>query len=79
MSAEQTRQVINARGLRCPMPVLRLARTVREGVRDITLLTDDPAALVDVPAYCAEQGWEIAAQEDKADGIRLWHIRVAAA
>ena len=78
MTENAARQVINARGLRCPMPVLRLARQIREGAREITLLTDDPAALVDVPSYCAEQGWEIAAQEDKADNIRLWHIRLPA-
>ena len=75
MSGNTDNLVVNARGLKCPMPVLRLARAVREGARDVALLTDDPAALKDVPAFCAEQGWEISAEEDKADGIRLWHIR----
>lgn len=77
MDEAPQRLVMNARGLRCPMPVLRLARAVREGAREVTLLTDDPAALIDVPAFCAEQGWDILAQEDKADNIRLWHIRAA--
>lgn len=49
---------VDARGLRCPIPALRLARAVREGgPARYRLLADDPAAEGDIPALCAERGW----------------------
>lgn len=56
------RQAINvdARGLRCPLPALRLAKAVRErGGGVYRLLADDPAARRDVPALCGERGWRL--------------------
>ena len=51
---------VDARGLRCPIPALRLARTVREcGPGRYRLLADDPAAEGDIPALCAERGWAL--------------------
>jgi len=45
--------------MRCPLPVLRLARAMREAPEaDVfCLVADDPAAAKDVPAYAAEIGW----------------------
>ncbi len=51
---------VDARGLRCPIPALRLARAVREGGPGrYRLLADDPAAEADIPALCAERGWAL--------------------
>lgn len=53
---------VDARGLRCPIPALRLARAVREGGPGrYRLLADDPAADADIPALCAERGWTLLA------------------
>ncbi len=53
---------VDARGLRCPIPALRLARAVREGGPGrYRLLADDPAAEADIPALCAERGWSLLA------------------
>lgn len=44
---------IDARGLRCPLPVIRLAQAAAKlatGAR-IVVLTTDPAAKVDIPAW----------------------------
>lgn len=50
--------IVDARGLRCPLPALRLARAVREGGPGrYVLQADDPAADLDIPALCAERGW----------------------
>lgn len=50
---------IDARGLRCPLPVLRL-RKLSEGLSGrVELLTDDPAAEADVPAFAREHGWRV--------------------
>lgn len=52
--------LVDARGLRCPLPALRLARAVREGgAGRYRLLADDPAARTDIPALCAERGWRL--------------------
>lgn len=49
---------VDARGLSCPLPVLRLNKRIREvppgGL--LTLWATDRAALRDVPAYCAAHG-----------------------
>jgi tRNA 2-thiouridine synthesizing protein A len=53
--------LVDARGLRCPWPVLRLARAAREqpaGAR-IRILADDPAAPREIAALVAERGWSI--------------------
>ena len=53
---------IDARALRCPLPALRLARTIRErGPGRYRLLADDPAAAGDIPALRAERGWALEA------------------
>jgi tRNA 2-thiouridine synthesizing protein A len=52
---------IDARGLRCPMPVIRLAAAARDapaGTR-IIVLANDPAARHDIPAWCRLRGHEM--------------------
>jgi TusA-related sulfurtransferase len=57
--AEQT-IIIDARGLKCPLPALRLAREVRtHGSGHYRLHADDPAARHDIPALCQERGWKL--------------------
>ncbi|MEM1065855.1 MAG: sulfurtransferase TusA family protein [Pseudomonadota bacterium] len=49
---------LDARGLLCPLPVLKAAKKMR-GLAPgevLRLQADDPAAIVDVPHYCAESG-----------------------
>ncbi len=50
--------VIDARGLNCPLPVLRLRKRLQalEPGACVALLASDPAALRDVPAFCEAQG-----------------------
>ena len=50
--------VVDARGQRCPLPVIRLARVVRDeaGLRQVTVLATDPAAAHDIPAWCRMRG-----------------------
>lgn len=53
--------VIDARGLRCPAPVIRLAaaaRTLEPGTV-VTVLWTDPAARHDIPAWARMRGHEV--------------------
>jgi tRNA 2-thiouridine synthesizing protein A len=45
---------VDARGLRCPWPLLRLARALRNGATTVELLSDDPAAASEIAAFAAE-------------------------
>ena len=53
--------VLDQRGQRCPLPVIALAKAVAElevGA-ELTLLTDDPAAAHDIPAWCRMREQEL--------------------
>ncbi len=52
-------QQIDARSLLCPLPVLK-ARKRLKGMAPgqvLKLVADDPAAVIDVPHFCNEQGY----------------------
>lgn len=67
----------DARGMLCPLPVLkarkRLLALAPGGV--LRLVADDPAALVDVPHFCAEQGHAVVGREDLGGSRHAWLIR----
>jgi tRNA 2-thiouridine synthesizing protein A len=52
---------VDARGLRCPLPVIRLAQAARDAPAGawIVLLATDPAARHDIPAWCRMRGHEL--------------------
>ena len=52
---------VDARGLRCPWPVLRLARAMRSA-DSATIIADDPAAPGEIAALANAQGWQISHQ-----------------
>ena len=56
---------LDALGLLCPLPVLK-ARKRLIGMANnsvLQLVTDDPAAAIDVPHFCNESGHELLKQE----------------
>ena len=67
-------QEIDATGLLCPLPVLK-ARKRLSGMESgavLRLIATDPAAVIDVPHYCAESGHElISAREEGVAQIYL--------
>ena len=50
--------IVDARGMRCPWPALRLARAMREAP-EATIVADDPAAPGEFSALAEQQGWTI--------------------
>ncbi|AXX97651.1 sulfurtransferase TusA family protein [Profundibacter amoris] len=52
---------IDAIGMLCPLPVLKLRKRLQTHVSGavVRLLADDPAAVIDVPHFCNEQGHEL--------------------
>ena len=54
--------IVDARGLRCPLPVLRLARALRmhPETTQFKLLSDDRATPSELVAWCAATGHTLA-------------------
>lgn len=50
--------LVDARGLKCPWPALRAARAMREN-EEVALLSDDPAARIEITALAHANGWSI--------------------
>lgn len=63
---------IDARGMRCPWPVIRLAKAFREGADRVMILADDPIAHDEITALAKAQGWAIMAEE----AGNCWHVAV---
>ncbi len=65
--------VLDATGLRCPLPIIRLARAAREVPPGtvIALLSTDPAAEPDVAAWCRMRGVDLLGQEWLDGGATL--------
>ncbi len=70
----------DALGLLCPLPVLRARKRLKAMAAGqvLCLVADDPAALIDVPHFCAEQGHVFLGQKEtpaKAPEAVLYFIR----
>lgn len=68
---------IDARGLLCPLPVLKARKrllALAEGAV-LRLVADDPAAIVDVPHFCAEAGHAYLGDAAVPEGGRAYLIR----
>ena len=70
---------VDARGLRCPLPVLRLRREAEALAPGsvIELLATDPAARTDVPAFCAQKGWTLEGVTEAPDGVIVYRVRLS--
>jgi tRNA 2-thiouridine synthesizing protein A len=60
MSGPVPAEVLNCLGQRCPLPVIALARRLPDVPVGavVRVLADDPAAAVDIPAWCRMRGHE---------------------
>lgn len=66
-------RVIDVRGLKCPLPVLKAARRMKEyaaGTRFLLIATD-PMAAIDVPHFCNENGHRLLADSREGGELRF--------
>mgnify|MGYP001766583699 CR=1 FL=1 len=61
---------VDARGLLCPLPVLRARKRLLalSPGQVLRLIATDPAAVIDVPHFCREAGHLLLASGPTADG-----------
>ena len=59
MSAVDEAEVLDLRGLKCPLPALFARRRLTRAKpgETIIVLTDDPLAPVDIPHICIQEGF----------------------
>jgi tRNA 2-thiouridine synthesizing protein A len=60
---------IDARGMRCPWPAIRLARALRDGAAAVEISADDPAAPQELAAVAAQAGATIAHLDSESGPI----------
>jgi tRNA 2-thiouridine synthesizing protein A len=64
---------IDVRGLKCPLPVLKTERRMRDfsaGTRFV-VLTTDPIAAIDLPHFCSENGHRLLATRRDGNLLRF--------
>ena len=68
---------LDCRGMRCPMPVIELARRLEdvEVGSTIGVVATDVAARVDVSAWCRMRGQEYVGEAVAADGVPIFVVR----
>lgn len=72
-------ELLDCRGLKCPLPVLRMEKrlaTLAPGIT-LTVLATDPIAKVDIPLYCKQNGHACTVSND-GDILRFAITRGAA-
>jgi len=69
---------LDAKGLLCPLPVLKARKRLQAlaSGQVLRVLADDPAAIIDVPHFCAEAGHTLVGTED-TNGGQLYFIKKA--
>lgn len=68
--------VVDAKGLNCPLPILR----ARKGLKEVpvggtlALLATDPGSVKDMEAFCRQTGHELLESKDE-DGVFTYLIK----
>ncbi|CAM5790281.1 sulfurtransferase TusA family protein [Castellaniella caeni] len=73
----QADQEVDARGLNCPLPILRTKKALArlEGGQVLAVLTTDAHAGRDFQAFCQQTGNPLLAQHARDDGVTVHYVR----
>ena len=68
---------LDCRGLRCPLPVIRLANHLEDLAvgQSLAVVADDPAARPDVEAWCRMREQEYVGEDVADDGTPRFVVR----
>jgi len=66
-------ETLDARGLLCPLPVIRTQDRMRELAAGslLEVLATDPGVLEDIPAWCRVHGHEVLETKENDDVVRM--------
>ena len=67
---------LDTKGLLCPLPVLKARKRLKALAPGdkLKVYTTDPAALIDIPHFCAESGYILESTIEE-DGTQIYLIR----
>lgn len=65
--------IYDLRGLNCPLPVLKTRKRLQamKAGETLTVETTDPLAVIDIPAFCTEDGHLLVSSEAVEGGHRF--------
>ena len=76
MSEYTAEKTLDARGLKCPMPVVRTSKEIKNISMDgiLEVLATDPGSMADIMAWCKSTGNELL-DKGNHDGVFSFYIR----
>ena len=68
-----TIEVLDLKGLKCPLPVLKTRKAMKELAPggQIWVETTDPLAAIDMPNFCQESGHRLLETAENDSGLRF--------
>ena len=78
MPVGEAEVIIDALGLKCPLPVLLAQRALNAASLDtvIALHADDPLSAIDLPVFCTREGYTLLGVETSVNA-QIFRIRKA--
>jgi len=72
--------LLDARGLTCPIPVLRARKTLKAmgPGESLVVLATDPGSVRDFEAFCRQTGNQLVESSESADGVFRFLIKKTA-
>ena len=69
-------QVLDAKGLNCPLPILKAKKALKtmDGGKTLEILSTDPGSVADFAAFCRTTGNELVEQSEEG-GVWTYLIR----
>ncbi len=69
-------EILDCIGLLCPLPVLKARKRLKslDIGEELEMHADDPAAVIDVPHFCAEAGHTLVSSEERGK-VQIYRIR----
>jgi len=69
-------QVLDAKGLNCPLPILKAKKALKsmDGGKTLEILSTDPGSVADFAAFCRTTGNELVDQNEEG-GVWTYLIR----
>ena len=71
-------ETLDCKGLSCPMPIIKLAKTMKKmpSGKVLQMIGTDPGSKEDVPKWCSKTGNECLEMTEEA-GANIFYIRKA--
>ena len=69
-------ETLDCKGLSCPMPILKLAKTLKKmkSSQVLQMVGTDPGSKEDVPKWCTKTGNEFLGSEED-NGVYTYYVR----